>query len=55
MLERHSPFPPAAQCARPRIPPEMQNRLDAYLDDPGRHLPTLNGVNGSFEFVLPDQ
>ena len=33
--------------ARPRILLELQNRLDAYLDDPGRHLPTLKAVNGS--------
>jgi hypothetical protein len=33
--------------ARPRILLEMQNRLDVYLDDPGRHLPTLNAANGS--------
>lgn len=33
--------------SRPRILLEMQNRLDAYLDDPNRHLPTLNVANGS--------
>lgn len=32
---------------RPRILLEMQQRLDAYLDDPSRHLPTLNAANGS--------
>ncbi|MCR4471161.1 hypothetical protein [Burkholderia sp. SCN-KJ] len=32
---------------RPRILTEMQDRLDAYLDDPDRHLPTLNAANGS--------
>jgi hypothetical protein len=26
---------------------EMQKRLDAYLRDPSRHLPTLNAANGS--------
>ncbi|WP_322058422.1 hypothetical protein [Paraburkholderia sp. J63] len=25
----------------------MQDRLDAYLDEPARHLPTLNAANGS--------
>jgi hypothetical protein len=32
---------------RPRILVEMQKRLEAYLDDPSRHLPTLNAANGS--------
>ncbi|TAM00375.1 MAG: hypothetical protein EPN70_22735 [Paraburkholderia sp.] len=32
---------------RPRILVEMQKRLGAYLDDPSRHLPTLNAANGS--------
>jgi hypothetical protein len=32
---------------RPRILLEMQGRLDAYLDDPSRHLPTLTAANGS--------
>lgn len=38
---------PARGGKRPRILAEMQNRLDAYLDDPSRHLPTLNAANGS--------
>ncbi|MCG5076299.1 hypothetical protein [Paraburkholderia tagetis] len=32
---------------RPRILLEMQDRLEVYLDEPGRYLPTLNVVNGS--------
>ena len=51
-----APVPPHARALeeidsrggrRPRILVEMQNHLDAYLDDPNRHLPTLNAANGS--------
>ncbi|WP_175804241.1 hypothetical protein [Burkholderia cenocepacia] len=38
---------PARRGGRPRILTEMQNRLDAYLNDPDQHLPTLNAANGS--------
>ncbi|HHV7521264.1 TPA: hypothetical protein ACUNF5_002747 [Burkholderia orbicola] len=38
---------PARRGGRPRILTEMQNRLDAYLDDPDQHLPTLTAANGS--------
>lgn len=37
----------ARSGSRPRILSEMQKRLDAYLRDPSRHLPTLNAANGS--------
>lgn len=39
--------PSAKAGGRPRILLEMQQRLDAYLDDPSEHLPTLNAANGS--------
>ena len=39
--------PSARGGSRPRILLEMQQRLDAYLDDPSEHLPTLNAANGS--------
>lgn len=32
---------------RPRILTELRERLQAYLDQPNRHLPTLNAANGS--------
>lgn len=38
---------PDRRGGRPRILMEIQNRLDAYLDDPAQHLPTLNAANGS--------
>lgn len=46
----HAPTPNeigAPRGNRPRILVEMQMRLDAYLDDPSRHLPTLNAANES--------
>lgn len=46
----HAPTPNeigAPRGNRPRILVEMQKRLNAYLDDPSRHLPTLNAANGS--------
>ena len=55
-MENSSPAPAHARTPdeiagprgnRPRILVEMQKRLDAYLDDPSRHLPTLNAANGS--------
>ena len=38
---------PRSRSRRPRILMEMQQRLDAYLEDPSEHLPTLNAANGS--------
>ncbi|MEX3555359.1 MAG: hypothetical protein VB131_01590 [Burkholderia gladioli] len=55
-VEADQPRPDAANATqnnaarhggRPRILTEMQQRLEAYLDDPDRHLPTLNAANGS--------